>query len=89
MALGARRDHVLWLVFAEGLTLVTLGLAIGVVAATALTRALSAYLFDTRPTDPATFAAVGLTFIVVGLLACLGPAWRATNADPISALRAE
>jgi putative ABC transport system permease protein len=89
MALGARRDHVLWLVFAQGLTLVTLGLGIGVVAAAALTRALSAYLFDTRPTDPATFAAVGLTFVVGGILACLGPAWRATNADPIIALRAE
>jgi ABC-type lipoprotein release transport system permease subunit len=54
-----------------------------------LIRALSAYLFDTAPTDPATFAAVGVSFVVAAALACLGPAWRVTTVDPMQALRAD
>jgi ABC-type antimicrobial peptide transport system permease subunit len=89
MALGAGRDHVLRLVIGQGLVLVVLGLALGVGAATAFTRVLSAYLFATEPTDPATFAAVGAMFVLGGVVACLGPAWRATRADPMAALRAQ
>jgi len=89
MALGASRDHVLRLVVGHGLTLVAIGLAVGVVAAVAFTRVLSAYLFATQPTDPATFAAVGVTFLVGGVVASLEPAWRATRADTMAALRAE
>ena len=79
----------LGLVIGQGLVLVVLGLAVGVAAATAFTRVLSAYLFATQPTDPATFTAVGVTFVLGGVMACLGPAWRATCADPMAALRAE
>jgi putative ABC transport system permease protein len=89
MALGASRDSVLGLVLRQGLALVVAGLAIGVVASIALTRLLSAYLFDTRPTDPVTFLAVGVLFIAAGAVACLGPAWRATRVDPMLALRAD
>ena len=49
----------------------------------------SSYLYQTTPTDPLTFAVVGVAFIVAGTLACLGPAWRATTVDPMNALRAE
>jgi putative ABC transport system permease protein len=89
MALGASRNHVLGLVVGEGVTLVAIGLALGVVAAAAFTRVLSAYLFATQPTDGRTFAAAGFMFLLGGILASLGPAWRATRADPMAALRAE
>jgi len=89
MALGAGRDHVLRLVIGQGLVLVVLGLAVGIGAATAFTRVLSAYLFATQPTDPATFAVVGAMFVLGGVVACLGPAWRATRADPMAVLRSE
>jgi putative ABC transport system permease protein len=89
MALGASRERVLRLVISQGLALVGLGLAVGVAAATALTRVLSTYLFDTQPTDPATFALVVGAFVVAGVVACAGPAWRATTVDPMTALRAD
>ena len=54
-----------------------------------LTQVLSAYLFDTEPTDPATLAAVAGALLAAGILACAGPAWRATTVDPMVALRAD
>jgi ABC-type lipoprotein release transport system permease subunit len=50
---------------------------------------LRSYLYQTTPTDPITFAAVAVAFVIAGTLACLGPAWRATTVDPMKALRAE
>jgi predicted permease len=89
MALGASRDGILRLVVGQGLTLVAIGLGIGVAASAALTRVLATYLFETTPTDPLTFVLVCLAFAAAGALACLGPAWRATQADPMLALRAD
>jgi putative ABC transport system permease protein len=89
MALGASQHSVLGLVLRQGLVLVAVGLAVGVGASLALSRVLQAYLFRTAPTDPLTFAAVAVVFLAAGTLACLGPAWRATTVDPMTALRAE
>ena len=89
MALGATRGGVLTMVVRQGLALVAFGLAVGVAASYAFTGALSTYLFDTLRTDPAAFAAVLLTLGIAGLLACVGPALRATTVDPLIALRAE
>ena len=89
MALGATQQKVLGMVIGQGLTMVGIGLAIGVVAAVGIARVLRSYLYQTTATDPLTFAVVGLAFIVAGILACLGPAWRATTVDPMNALRAE
>jgi predicted permease len=89
MALGASRDTVLRMVIGEGLLLVGLGLVLGAIASFAATRVLATYLFDTTPTDPITFAAVVVAFMLAGIVACLGPAWRATTVDPMLALRAE
>jgi putative ABC transport system permease protein len=89
MALGSSRNGVLTLVLRQGLALVVFGLAIGIVGSVALTRLLSTYLFDTKPTDVVTFAVVSLLFVVAGAVACLGPAWRATRVDPMLALRAD
>jgi ABC-type antimicrobial peptide transport system permease subunit len=88
MALGASRDGILRLVVGQGLVLVAIGLGIGVAASIALTSVRS-ILYDTTPTDPLTFVAVGLAFVAAGTLACLGPAWRATRVDPMLALRAD
>lgn len=89
MALGARRHSVLGMIVEQGLRLVVIGLSLGVVASYAFTRALSGYLFDTRVMDPLAIASVLLTFVVASVLACLGPALRATAVDPLIALRAE
>ncbi len=89
MALGARPGGILADVVRQGLTMVMVGLVVGGVLATFAARLLSTYLFETEPTDPMTFAAVGAALLVAGALACLGPARRATRVDPILALRSE
>ncbi|HSC28890.1 MAG TPA: ABC transporter permease [Vicinamibacterales bacterium] len=89
MALGARRSEVLRMVVAQGLLLVALGLAVGIAASLAAGRLLSAFLYQTAATDPVALAVVSVTFLLAGVLACLGPAWRATTIDPMIALRAE
>jgi ABC-type antimicrobial peptide transport system permease subunit len=89
MALGASRESVLTMVLRQGLTLVAIGLAIGVGGALAAGRVLSAYLYQTAPRDPIIFAGVATVFLVAGVLACLIPARRATAVDPLIALRAE
>ena len=82
LALGASRSQVLAPVLRSGLTLVSSGLLLGLIASAALTRVLSPYLFDTTPTDPAAFGGVAIALLVTGALACLAPAWRATRVDP-------
>jgi predicted permease len=89
MALGATRNSVLRMVVRQGLSLVVAGLVLGVAASYAFTNALSGYLFDTQVTDPVAVGSVLLTFVIAGLLACLGPALRATTVDPLVALRTE
>jgi predicted permease len=89
MALGASQQSVLQMVLRQGLVLVAVGLAIGIVASVGLARVLRSYLYQTTPTDPMTFAVVAFAFVVAGTLACLGPAWRATTVDPMTALRAD
>ena len=89
MALGATRTWVLTMVLKQGLGLVAAGLVLGLVAAAGLSSALSAYLFDTPPRDPVVLLAVAAIFLVAGVVACLGPARRATGVDPLVALRAE
>jgi putative ABC transport system permease protein len=76
-------------VLKQGLGLVALGLAIGLAAASAFSTALSSYLFDTPARDPLVLLAVATTFLAAGVVACLGPARRATGVDPLVALRAE
>jgi len=90
-ALGAQRIDVLVLVAKLGLTLAGTGLAIGVALALGLKRFLAAHLqlFHVKPTDPATFAVVGILLVCIAVLACYIPARRATNVDPMTALRHE
>ncbi len=89
MALGAEPRDVLRLVLRQGLELALIGLAVGLAASFALTRALSSELFGVSATDPLTFVAVAILLLGVALLACYIPARRAMRTDPMVALRYE
>ncbi|HZR23988.1 MAG TPA: ABC transporter permease [Vicinamibacterales bacterium] len=89
MALGAQRSEVVGLVVREGMTVGSVGVAIGVVLALALSRVLSSIVFGVDVRDPKTFVSVTLTLIAVALMACALPARRASRVDPMVALREE
>ena len=89
MALGAQRDQLLQLMLMDGLRPALFGLGLGLVMSLAATRIFQSMLYGTRPLDPAIFAAVAATLLVVAVFACLVPAWRASRIDPMQALRTE
>jgi putative ABC transport system permease protein len=89
IALGAQRRDVLRLVVLDGMKLTLIGLAIGLPASYGLTQLMKGYLYGVSLTDPLTFAVISLMLLAVALLACYGPARRATLVDPMIALRCE
>jgi putative ABC transport system permease protein len=88
-ALGATRRDLLRLVLGNGLRWTLAGAGLGLAGSAALTRYLATLLFDVRPTDPATLAAVTALLVAVATLACYVPARRAGRVEASEALRAE
>ncbi len=89
MALGAERRDVIQLIVGQGMRLTLVGVALGLVAAVALTRLMTTLLFEVSATDPLTFMVIALLLTLVALIACWFPAMRATKVDPMVALRNE
>jgi putative ABC transport system permease protein len=88
LALGAERGNILGLVVRQGLVLAGAGIAVGLVAALLLTRLMSSLLYKVGALDLTTFALTPLAFLVIALLASYLPALRATEVNPVEALRA-
>ena len=89
MALGAQRSSILRMVIGNGIALTLIGAVIGLGAAFVLTRWMSSMLFGVSASDPAAYVLVFLVALGAALLACLIPARRATQVDPLVALRYE
>jgi predicted permease len=89
MALGAAPTQVLGLVVGQGMKLVLVGLAVGLMGTFGLTRFFRSLLFGITPGDPLTYFATVLVLVGVSLLACYVPARRAMRVDPLVALRYE
>jgi putative ABC transport system permease protein len=87
VALGADRSDVLRMVLSKSMALTGVGLAIGMIGASMLTRLLDSLLYEVKPTDPATLLAVSAVLIAVSALASYIPARRAARVDPMAALR--
>ncbi len=88
-ALGAQPRDILQLILSQGLKLSLMGIAMGLVAALALTRWMESLLFDVRPADALTYGVIAVGLLLVALLASWIPARRATKVDPLTALRHE
>jgi len=89
MALGAQRRDILSLVLGQGARMTLVGVAVGMIAAAALTRYLKSLLFEVSPFDLRIFGATAALMTAVALTAAFLPAWRATRVDPMTALRNE
>jgi predicted permease len=89
MALGAQRRDILRMALGEGMRIVVIGLASGLVGAATMTRVFRSMLFEAGPADPMTFLSVAAILAGVALFACYIPAQRATRVDPLTSLREE
>jgi len=89
MALGARKTDVLGIVLGEGVLVIAVGLALGLLLAFIATRAIAGFLYGVGVTDPLTFTGVPLLLGLIALIASYVPARRATKVDPLVALRYE
>jgi putative ABC transport system permease protein len=89
MALGATPLRVFRLVLKEGMSLVSIGLALGLIFGYGFGKSLANLLYATSPGDFVSFAAAAVIFVLVAFAACYVPARRATRVDPMAALRAE
>jgi predicted permease len=89
IALGAQQREVLRLMLSDGLRPAALGLLFGLAGGLAASQMIRELLYGVQPFDWSVFAAVAMLLMLVAVLACLLPAWRASRLDPIQALRVE
>jgi putative ABC transport system permease protein len=89
VALGAATGDVMRMILGQGLRTILIGVVVGIISALALTRTVKSLLFGVTATDPLTFGGVTLLLVGTALLACYIPARRATQVDPMVALRYE
>ena len=89
IALGAQRRQVLALVLRDGVQPALIGLVLGLGTSAAVTRLIQSMLYQTQPLDLEIFSLVALTLLAVAAAACILPAWRAAQLDPVVALRME
>jgi putative ABC transport system permease protein len=89
MALGARHGEIVRMVVSQGMAVALTGIVTGTAAALGLTRLMGSLLFDVKPNDPMTFAAVAVGLTAITLVASWLPAFKASRVDPLVALRCE
>ena len=89
MALGARASHVFRVVLGEAVALIAIGVGLGLAAALLFTRPVESFLYSVSSRDPLTYVAVTAILIATALVAGFVPARRATEVDPVTALRYE
>jgi predicted permease len=89
LALGARREQVMRQLLGDGIRPALYGLVLGFVASAGAVRLIESMLYGMQPLDPSIFAAVAATLLAVAALACTIPAWKASQVDPMQALRIE
>jgi putative ABC transport system permease protein len=89
IAIGATRGDIVRLVLREGVMLVMLGIATGILVTLAGSRVIGRFLFGISAQDPLTLGCIAPALGAVALLACALPAWRASGIDPTIALRSE
>jgi putative ABC transport system permease protein len=89
VAMGAAPPSIIGLVVRKGMSLVLIGIAVGLAGGLAGARVVSSLLFGVSATDTITYGAVSLSLVAVGLIACVVPALRAVKLDPQEVLRVE
>jgi ABC-type antimicrobial peptide transport system permease subunit len=89
VALGAAGRDIVRLVVRHGLTPAAVGITVGIAASLAGARFARSLLFEVSPSDPLSLTAVVVLLLILTLVACVVPAWRALRVDPVTALRAE
>ncbi len=89
MALGAQRSGIVRMVAGSGAKLLASGAVLGVIGSLSVAHFLRSLIWGVSPFDPLSFGLVIFVLFVIGLLACVRPAWRAAQIDPMTALRYE
>jgi putative ABC transport system permease protein len=89
IALGARRGTILGMIMSKGLRLICVGIIFGTLVSIGLMRFVSSQFWGVSSGDPWTFAMVAALMLVTGTVACLQPAWKATQVDPLTVIRSE